>query len=393
MPIYWRYLLAHYLKILILSVLAFIAILLTMRLEEIAQFAALGPSLFHVVWFTLQQIPYILPIALPISAILSALLLMNHLSDSGELTALRASGVSLSYLFAPLLLMGCFLSLLNFFILSEISTATHLNAGLSKSQLRAINPLLLMSNKHVMKLKGFYFDVMGPSHVGEFVEDFVFVSPNKRTNRVNMMVAKRLKVIEGYLIGEQATFLTEQSESLGESLGESLEKNSLNEGKLLIENLESMRTEIGDFSRLFDKKTLSLNNDHLSFAQLLVRQNEVQQRLRQLQETGSSKAETHELVEQLRASWSEEVRRISVGVSVLSFTLMGLAFGMHASRRRSHWGLCAVIFLTTLFLAAFFIGKSFETQFLIAALLYLVPHLLIWSTSCYAVSRVSRGVG
>ena len=42
MPVLWRYLIAYFLRIAIVCVLAFIAILLTMRLDEIAHFAALG---------------------------------------------------------------------------------------------------------------------------------------------------------------------------------------------------------------------------------------------------------------------------------------------------------------------------------------------------------------
>lgn len=382
MPIYWRYLLVYYLKILILCVLSFIAMLLTMRLDEIAHFATLGPSLLDVSWFAFQQIPYILPIALPVSALIAALLLMSNLSHSGELTALRAAGLSLASLFAPLLLMGAFLSIINFFVISEISTATHLNTGLSKSQLRAINPLLLMSSKHVMKLKGFYFDVRGPSRVGEFVQDFVFVSPNKRTNRVNLMLAKKLQVQQGYLLGDQVTFLTEQNG--GEAI----------QGQLLIENIEHMQTQISDFSNLMDKKSLSLNNDHLSFVQLLVRQKELQARLKLLGESVSPFVATavKESKEQLQALWSEMMRRGSVGFSVLSFTFLGLAFGIQVSRKKRGWGLVSLICLAALFLVGFFIAKSFENKFTIASLLYIFPHILIWISSCYAVTRVSRGV-
>ena len=75
MPIFWRYLLIHFLKVFCLCVVAFIAILLTMRLDEIASLMTLGAGVTELVWFTLQQIPYILPIAIPISALISSMLL------------------------------------------------------------------------------------------------------------------------------------------------------------------------------------------------------------------------------------------------------------------------------------------------------------------------------
>lgn len=95
MPIVWRYLLSHYLKVLVLCVTAFIAVLLTTRLDEIAHFASMGPEGFYIILYTLYQIPYILPIAIPISCLISSILLIQRLSRSHELTALRASGMGL----------------------------------------------------------------------------------------------------------------------------------------------------------------------------------------------------------------------------------------------------------------------------------------------------------
>lgn len=107
MPVFWWYLLKNYLKVQILSVFSFIAILLVSRLEEIAQFAALGAKLSYLALFILYQIPYVLPIAIPISCLISAMLLFQRLSHTHELTALRAGGLvylrslPLSYVLEP----------------------------------------------------------------------------------------------------------------------------------------------------------------------------------------------------------------------------------------------------------------------------------------------------
>jgi lipopolysaccharide export system permease protein len=86
-PIIWRYLLAHYLKVLLFCTVAFIALLLTLRLEEIAHFATLGPQGIYILYFTFYQIPYILPIALPISALISSMILVGYLCKNNEMTA------------------------------------------------------------------------------------------------------------------------------------------------------------------------------------------------------------------------------------------------------------------------------------------------------------------
>lgn len=167
MPILWRHLLSQYLKVLFLSTAALIALLLTIRLGEIAHLATLAPRPIYVLYFALYQIPYILPIALPISGLISAILLFQRLSKHRELTALRAAGFSLSNLLTPLLLTSAFLAIGNFYITSELATDSHLSASLIKNEVHFINPLLLLNNKHLMKLKGIHFDAMGPSRLGE----------------------------------------------------------------------------------------------------------------------------------------------------------------------------------------------------------------------------------
>jgi lipopolysaccharide export system permease protein len=166
MPILWRYLLVHYFKVLFFCTIAFIIILFTMRLDEIAHFITLGASGLYLLLFTLYQIPYILPIAIPISSLISTILLIQRLSKDHELTALRASAIAIRSILAPILLAAAFLSVLNFYIVSEIATSSHLASGVLKTELRSINPLLILNNKHLMHSKGYHFDILGSSQQG-----------------------------------------------------------------------------------------------------------------------------------------------------------------------------------------------------------------------------------
>src|ERR1700722_4320174 len=144
MPLFWRYLLGQYIKVLILCTLSFIALLLTSRLEEIAHIATYGANFKLVFLFAAYQIPTILPIAISISALISSLLLFQRLSQTYELTAFRALGISLRSILCPLLLAGALLGVMNFYISSEIATATHLQTRKMAYALTSINPLLLL---------------------------------------------------------------------------------------------------------------------------------------------------------------------------------------------------------------------------------------------------------
>src|SRR4051812_38356814 len=104
MPILWRYALQSYLRVFFLSVCTFITVLIVARFKEIARFTALTGDWSKTGLFIVYQIPSILPIAIPISALIASLLLFQRLSRTYELTALRASGLSLSTILTPLLL-------------------------------------------------------------------------------------------------------------------------------------------------------------------------------------------------------------------------------------------------------------------------------------------------
>lgn len=379
MPILWRYLLFHFLRVFGLVVASFVAVLFTLRLSEIAYFATLGPSVIDLLWFALQQLPYILPIAFPVSALISSFLLMQALSQSRELTAMRSSGFSLKDILAPVLAAAIFLGMLNFYIVSELSTASHLNAGQLKNQLRSINPLLLLNNKLLVHMKGLYFDTLGSSHVGEYAEDIVFLSPTHHSDRLLLMVAKRIDVNPENFSTNYMTIISGQT------------PNDAKEN-LIIENMVLSSTTIQDFSNLLEKKIWSFNNDHLQLPLLLVRQMKTYEDLKKGIENGASKEEIKSLKQDLNRTIVEIIRRISVGMVVFSFTLLGLSFGMSVGRKKSAKGVLSIALLASIYLISFFIAKSFDHAIVLASLLYLVPHALMWISSLIALKNLSRGV-
>ena len=243
MPIVWRYLLGQYLKVFLLCLISFIAILLTTRLDEIAHFATLGSEGLMILWFTLHQIPYLLPIAIPISSLISTIILLQRMSHTHEMTAFRACGLSLREVLTPILISGLFIAAVNFYIVSELATQSHLVTSLTKMELRSVNPLLLLHNKHLMRLKGAYSDTLGNSKIGEFAGDIIIAMPNKHNSSINLIVARNLQADPLNFHGKNLTLITPM--------------NPLNTPKgdqLMVENMQSMHTAIKDFSQILQKK-------------------------------------------------------------------------------------------------------------------------------------------
>ena len=362
MPVVWRFLLGQYFKVLCLCVVSFIAVLLTTRLEEVAHFASLGAEIRSLFLFTLHQIPYILPIAIPVSALISSLILVQRLSTSHELTALRACGLAIHQILAPILIAAAYLALLNFYIVSEVATHSHRTTGMLKSELKSINPLLLLTNKHLMQLKGFHFDTLGSSKVGESAEKIILAMPNKG-NRLSLLIANRLQATPFSFSGKNISFIT------------SLDKGQQQDvDSLLIENIGNSVSSIQDFSQLLQQKVWSISYDHLSLPFLMIK----------LQSEKDSTA--------IAKIYIEIVRRISTALATFTFTLMGLAFGMSIGRNHSNKSLFYVIGLATVYLIAFFTAKGLDKNLFASTLLYLLPHFFIIIASLRMIHRISRGI-
>lgn len=381
MPILWRYLLSNYLKVFLLCLIAFVAILMTMRLGEIASFATMGPQGMHLLLFALQQIPYILPIAIPVAALISSTLLVQNLSNSHELTAMRASGFPLREILAPVLIAAAFLSLVNFYTISELSTSSHLSSGVLKNQLRSVNPLLLVQNKHVMRMKGFYFDTLGASKVGEFAQDVIFAAPNKHSDRINFLTAKQIKTDPLSFEADGLTVLTSRQTSEGNNLED-----------VIIENVGHAASSIEDFAGMLEKKIWTVNNDHLKLSLLLVKMEEAKEELTRAQKEEVHPAQIKDLKYEYNRTITELLRRFSVGMSVFAFTLMGLAFGINISRDRSSRGIICIILFGALYLVTFFVGKNFGHALIFASLFYLLPLLMMIFPSLLMLRRIARGV-
>ncbi len=352
-PIIWRSFITDFLKISVASVFAFVAILLTMRMSEIAHFIALGAPFPTLLLFTLYQVPYILPIALPLSGLIASFIIVRRCSQSEELTALRASGFSLLHILAPIWLVAAFLSLLNFWITSEFATQSHLEANVLKSELRAINPLLLLQNKHLMRLKGCYFEILGSSHVGESATNVVLAIPNQQQNRLHLLLANKLCTEPTHFTGNGVSLI---AGTAGEK------ENDFDD--LYIENIGTSVANIQDFSPLLEKKILHLNNDYLKFSFLLSRLRDIQHEVELLLPDNPNAAQLQK--EKKYRILSEIMKRFSIALAVFTFTVLGTTCGITIGRRKQYKPLCFAIALTTLFLLSFFFAKEVDTHFWMA---------------------------
>lgn len=375
MPLFGRYLLKNYLKMLLLSAFAFIAILLVSKVQEIAQFASMGASPSFIARFILHQIPYILPIALPICSLISATLLFQSLSQAHELTALRTGGIPLSHILLPLLIIASLFSIGNFYLTSEVASSSHQATRKMVYDLTSTNPLLLLQNNKMAKLKGAYVQ-MHPLEKGTSATELVIALIHPKNQRVSLCLAKKLEMKEGELIGKDVSLIGTDSLPL------------LGFDHLVIDN-QKVASSIGtDLAFLLRNKGWSIANDYLKFSMLRIRAASFLQEA--VNEVSTEKRER--ALYNYKKCQSEMIRRLSMGLNFFTFTLMGIAFGIKISRNQSKRAFVIIFILTIFSLISFFIAKSFQHLFLLSMMLFLLPHLILNAASLLTLWRVNRGV-
>jgi lipopolysaccharide export system permease protein len=362
MPLIWRLLLKNYFQVFFLCVIGFISVLLVTRVQEIARLVALNSEFGKVFLFTLFQIPYILPIAIPISGLISAILLFQRLSHTHELTAFRASGVSVKTLATPLLMAAFLLSVINFAIVAELTPrCRHLSHNLLQSA-ATINPLFLIKKSKMLKLQDSYVD-MKMTHLGKEAKDIIFAVKNESNDRLSLMTAKKFVVDNNLMTGSIIAIISNVAED-----PESFDN-------LIIENQEVMSTSATALSSLMKKTTHKLGMEHLPMTTLL-----------------HTFSDPKAKIKTVKRAKFEFCRRLFFPSITFAFTLLGFSLGMQIGRGRKKKGLYFAILLSAFTFICSIAAKSFQLSPHKVMFFYALPLPILFFASFWFQKKILGGV-
>ena len=287
----------------VLCVVSFISILLLTRLQEIVRFAVLSGSFKKCLLFTLYQIPYIIPLSLPISALIASLILFKQMSLTSELTALRAGGVPIGHILAPLIFSGLFLGIINFYFTSEVTSHCRMRSKDLVYETTTSNPLVLMQKDKLLNLQGSYVS-MNVTKNGEKASDIVFALHSEKDRPLSLVLADQIKIRHGLFEAQDVA---------------------------LIHTIDSKRPS--DFDHLTHLKTKSIYSarasslsEHMKSARQAPKPEYLPFRSMLVHAQTSANPKT------LRRVHIEIARRFSLTLAALTFTLIGAIFGMEIGR-------------------------------------------------------------
>lgn len=376
LPITWRYLLKNHLKLFSMTASAFTIVLIVTRLEEAAQLASIGANISQILLFLLYKIPYLLPIVFPLSCLLAAAILFSRLSNTRELTALRSCGMSLKEILAPIILLSFVLCNLNFYITSEMATYFHLASKKMIQEIKSINPLVLLQNKKLFRTKQIYLNMKSQPNQ-DSVSDFILAKPQEKNGGIQLMTAKSLYLNPNKFQGKTLSFIsTIPSES------------KYKFDNLLIENQSTSESSQLNLRTLTEETRWPLNNDHLTLNLLMTHYYHEKKRLKQT----NHPIKTKEIKKNINRIRSEFFRRAALALSAMTFTLLGMFYGIRISRSVNKARLLKIIIFTSFFLISFFMGKATEQYHWLACILYFLPQLMIIFYCLRSLSRTAKGV-
>jgi len=389
LPTLWRYFLAQYGKVFLLSLFGFLVILLSTRLEDFARFVTLGASLSHALLYVVYQIPYVLQIALPLSSLIASLFLFQKLSETRALTAIRATGMSLFELMAPLLLISSLVAIFTFYVILDMSASAHFAGKNLEFHLRSMNPLALMHNAKMLDEGGMSVEMNGSLQRDRLASNCIMAIRGKENGRTALFIAKELRVEGNHLKGAQLTLVSTLT---------STDPNQYDH--LILENAKENTIAIEDLSKAINTKHLKIGDDDLKFGLLIAKKNDLK---KQLVERAGGKGKEKEkekeklgpskklLKDRLNHCYSELTRRVSLSFSIITFALLGAAFGSTTGRITSKKRLIPVVILTSLFLLCYLGAKAVESNAILASGLFITPHAFIITIAIRRLRHIQRG--
>ena len=320
-------------------------------------------------------IPFVLVFALPMGMLTATLLFFGRFSADQELTAVRASGISLVALCTPIFVLSLILSAVcawvNFDLAPRCRVAYKtllMNAGLS-------NPLSFLPEKQfITDLPGGYTMYVdkkdGTNLSGVFLHQ---VDDKDGTMKWQSAATGSL----AYDDERHLVTLTLNDPSIGYQKGTNIIP------LLVRSRTEATHSQVDVEISLAQTqgKAQELKFSDMTFKQLREKVRELEERpIQSMPIPPSTPAELRMQMEGVKLRLSESAlqarvqmnRMVSFSFACIGFTLIGIPLGIRAHRRETSVGIAAALALVLVYYCFIILGESLDNR------PELAPHLIVW---------------
>ena len=330
-------------------------------------------------------IPWVWAFSLPMGMLTATLLVFGRFSADQELTAVRAGGISLAALVAPVLFLSLVMCALSAFVNLEVAPRCKVAYNDLRFKVVAeISKVQLPEGRYIKDFPGYVLYV--EKNRNGLLEDVkVMVLPNK-TNGAVYVIAPR---------GEVLVNQTNQSFSL-----KLFDADVVYGGgdKVELFSFREIETDaIGAPQKVRGKPGIS----DMTFAELQAELRDVESRFGQPPAVNLSQAQVRELMTKIRKSRDDFTTPIRVQIhkqwassfACFGFTLLGIPLGIRVHRRETNVGFFLALILVLIYYGLLLVGMGLNTRPEFA------PHLIVWlpnflfqATGAVLLWRANRGI-
>jgi lipopolysaccharide export system permease protein len=370
------------------AVFAFVLMLVSVMKEVLGLLVNRQADLWMVAQAVGLLVPFVLPFALPMGMLTATLMVFGRFSADHELTAVRASGVSLISLVTPVLLLSV--------ALSGVSALINLQMA----------PACRVAYKQLLYQ-------VGVARTGSFIQektynkDFpgyvVYVSRVRGTNLEDILIYETQEGRPSYGGAERGQIQFNPSNNVITVVLSNYHRVFFREGERIP---QTFLTGAAEFSytnptpRAISRKT---DLSDMTFSQLQDELRDLERRMETPEPV--EKLPSEELRGKMRQLKSERKldltlpvrvqlhRQVAFSFACIGFTLVGIPLGIRAHRRETSFGIALALILVAVYYSFFFLGLSLETRPELAPHLILwIPNFLFQAIGMVLLWRANRGV-
>lgn len=352
-----RYIVFDYLVIFFTALLLITFVMTVGAMLKAVDLMARGISMGLITKFFFQNIPYILSYSMPISTLFSALLLFGRLSMDNEISAMKACGLSLWRVAAPLILLSVLFTGICIYINSEIA------------------PEAKYANKKLLRSAG----VDEPINLldeGRFIDDFkgllIFVG-QKKENKFKDVVIYKLNNKGGIQQSIRARRGEVEADNDKKILTIKLydghremfdEEDPMDLSKAQFIPFEYVRFPLDFKNMLEDDNEVRRKESNMTLGQLICHIRNIDRDFPLVPEDKRAISESRFII--------EASRRISTAVACFSFMLIGIPLGVKSHRKETSVGMVVSLAIVFAYYTFIVIAKS------LVRYPFLHPDLVLW---------------
>lgn len=337
------------------------------RLIKVFEFISQGVSIGSAMMFMLYVLPVALAFTIPWAALVSIMLVFGRLSADNEITAMRACGISILQIVAPIIMLTFALSCLCLYLNLELGPR-YLGRSRTILEKTAVDQPLSIFEPGIpfdFEDLSIYIDQKN-SKTGE-INGIQVYRLNKRKKRVEQDVTASSGRIEVdkiqqvmYIVLENATIIAYENKD-----DEQPKRSFANQLKFALE-----------YGKEFNNQRISLRDKHLGYKGLYARS--IIERKR------GDKTRIAEIETELN-------QRVALALAPMAFLLLGLPMAIRTSRRETSIGLFMSVLLAGLYFGGVLVSDSLSsTPNVYPQYIVWIPPILYQIFGAVYIFRIAR---